>query len=575
MKHFKICMGLLAMLALLVMSCSQEDQSSSETGTDVQSVDLQFGALLNDLANRAMSVNKDHFNQIPDCSDALPAVASIAFSYGGTNYDVDVDILNDGSDFYTAYSEDLKIPVANNSSVTVTLNGFRVYDGDPDDDGELIWVAPIETTPGQFDGYVDNPLPFTFEVRDGTKPYIDIEVLCFDRRMVNEYGYPFFDLVPGKLYPLCFFANYCPSVNGRHYVGNYSVDLYYDNGDERIKLYSTAQTPTTGETNGEYFADPLCLVVPESPFDDPTTEYLFYTVTPLDWTDSYGDIDNTPLAEVGLNWNDVDELLGADGESVDYIHLFIGCEPPIGDCPGVPTQGDMDGDCVPDVDDECPEVPGSVENFGCPDDECPGEDLDGDGLFGDCDQCPDEAGTADNFGCPVDDCTTDTDNDGVVDCEDECPDTQGPADNDGCPEDNGGDTCETAFMFGDTQINSISNANRWGWAENFDTTIDGNSKTFNFWAGAGQNDTSKGELVGTVTITVDGEEVNFDIDLESGVSLDDLHVYLSEDNPGNTAKSPGQYNRNDEVSTGDLDFTLNRTSNDSSFWIIVHGVACY
>ena len=63
--------------------------------------------------------------------------------------------------------------------------------------------------------------------------------------------------------------------------------------------------------------------------------------------------------------------------------------------------------------------------------------------------------------------------------------------------------------------------------------------------------------------------------LPLGVSLDDFHVYLSEDNPGNTAKSPGQYNRNDEVSTGDLDFTLDRTSDDSSFWIIVHGVACY
>lgn len=561
MKNLKICMGMLAIFALLFTSCSKEEGTSSGDDPNVQSVEITFGALLNDLANRAASVNKDHFDQIPDCSDGTPAVARIGFSYGGESYTTDVDILSDDSGFFTDYSEDLIIPVPNNSAVEVSLDSFMVYDGDPDGDGELIWIAPIESVDGQFDGYVDNPLPFVFSVRDGTKPYIPVDVLCFDRRMVNEYGYPFFDLVPGKLYPLCFFANYCPSPDGRHFVGNYSVEIFYDDGETRFSLYDSAQEPTIGVEDGVYFADPLCLVVPESPFDDLNEDYLFYVVTPLDWTGSYGDIDNTPLAEVGISWTDIDGLLNDDGETTEYIHLFIGCDDDImiGDCPI--TETDTDGDCIPDDQDEC-----VGDNR---------VDDDNDGVPNACDTCPDEAGTSDNFGCPLDDCTTDTDSDGVFDCEDDCPDTQGTEENDGCPEDNGGDTCETAFMFGDTQINDISNSNRWGWVENFDTNTDGNSKTFNFWAGAGQNDTSKGELVGTVTITVDGDEVNFDIDLNSGVSLDDLHVYLSEDNPGNTAKSPGQYNRNDEVNTGDLDFTLDRTSDDSSFWIIVHGVACY
>ncbi len=563
MKNLKISMSVLAIFALLLTSCSKEEPSSPND-SNTQSVDLTFGALLNDLSNRAMQSTKAHFDQVPDCSDADPAVASIEFSYGGNDYDVDVDILSDEDGYFTEYSEELKIPVPNNGSVEVTLTSFMVYDGA----NNLIWIAPVESEEGQFDGYVDTALPFSFDVQDGTKPYIDVEVLCFDRRMVNEYGYPFFDLVPGTLYPLCFFANYCPD---RHYVANYSIELYYDDGTgSRIPLYSEAQTPDLGNQS----ADPLCLVIPESPFEDPDTPYIYYVVTPLDWEGYYGDIDNTASAEIGLSWNDIDGLLNDDGETAEYIHLFLGCEPPFGDCPGVPTPGDMDGDCVPDNDDECPEVPGPSDNFGCPDDECPGDDPDNDGVFGDCDQCPNEAGTPDNFGCPLDTCTDDTDGDGVNDCDDDCPDVQGPAENDGCPEEVG-DACETAFMWGDTEINSFSGANRWGWAEFYE---EGQSQTeFTIWAGAGQNDTSKGEAVGTATVTVDGEgDVHLDIDMDSGYSLDELHVNLTDEEPsGSIAKAPGQYNMNSLVDAGTLEyeFTDFDFTNDN-FWIIVHTVTC-
>lgn len=564
-------MSVLAIFALLLTSCSKEETSSPGNDPNIESVDLTFGALLNDLSNRAMSQSKSHFDQVPTCSDAEPAVARIGFSYGGNSYETDVDILSDEDGYFTAYSEDLKIPVPNNGSVEVSLDSFMVYDGDPDGGGNLIWIAPIESEEGQFDGYVDSALPFSFDVQDGTKPYIDVEVLCFDRRMVNEYGYPFFDLVPGVLYPLCFFANYCPSPDGRHYVGNYSVDLYYDDGETRIQLYD-GDSPETGNNGSNYFADPLCLVVPESPFEDPDADYLFYVITPEDWPGNYGNIDNTPLPEVGLSWNDVEGYLNDDGETNEYIHIFIGCEPPLGDCiPGTPTPGDRDGDCIPDEDDDCPDDPGSADNFGCPDDECPGEDPDGDGLFGDCDQCPNEPGTWDNFGCPQDDCTTDTDGDGVNDCEDECPDTQGPAENDGCPEDEEEETCETAFMWGDTPINSIDGVTRWGWVEYFE---DGQEQTeFTIWAGAGQNETDKGEAVGTVTISVDEDgDAHLMISMDAGYSLDELHVNISQEKPGSEAKSPGQYNMNDVVDAGTLEYEFEDVGED--FWIIVHTVTC-
>lgn len=530
MKNFKLSLAYLAVFSMIFASCSKEENAMD---TDENSVVLTFGAVLNDLANRASK--QSQFDQIPTCSDEDPSYAVIGLTVDGEEWeDVTVDILQDSNGYFTAYTDDLKISVPDGNGVDVVITSFMVYA----DGVELpIWVAP---TGGGFAGYVDNPLPLDFTLQRGTKPYIDIEVLCFDRRNVNEYGYPFFDLVPTVVYPLCFFANYCPTPDGRHYVGNYSLDLWYDDGETRIQIYND-ETPVVGTAGGEFQARPVCVVVPGAPDGFGADEnYLFYVITPLDWTGSYGDIANVPMAEVGLSWNDVNGLLNTDGETNEYLHLFIGCdEGPGGD-------DDSDDDGHNDDVDNCPNVfnPGQ-------------EDTDGDGKGDACDNCDDR----------------DSDGDGFVNCEDECPDEYNETNN-GCPETTPATGCGTAFMFGDTPINTISNSNRWGWAENFNTN-DGASQTFNFYRGAGQNDTEKGVLAGTVTITASGNQVEFDINLETGFSISDLHVYLGEDSPGDMAKSPGQYNRNDEVGDSATNFTLTRTSSDSSFWVIVHaGETC-
>ena len=560
-------MSVLAIFALLLTSCSKEETSSPGNDPNIESVDLTFGALLNDLSNRAMSQNKSHFDQVPTCSDAEPAVARIGFSYGGNSYETDVDILSDEEGYFTAYSEDLKIPVPNNGSVEVTLDSFRVYDGDPDGGGNLIWIAPIESEEGQFDGYVDSALPFSFDVQDGTKPYIDVEVLCFDRRMVNEYGYPFFDLVPGVLYPLCFFANYCPSPDGRHYVGNYSVDLYYDDGETRIQLYD-GESPDTGGSAPNFSADPVCLVVPESPFEDPNADYLFYVITPEDWPGSYGDIDNTPLPEVGLSWNDVESYLNDDGETNEYIHILIGCDdtpPPPDDCPITPE--DTDGDCVPDNDDICPGYDDRVDSDedGVPDgcDNCPWDanedqtDTDGDGMGDECDSCPNVAPEDDNDG----DCKPNN--------EDPCPNDA----EDNCEEPEEGQ-CGTAFMYSeDLRINEVTNSNRWGWIEYYDE--DG-SITRDIYVGAGQNDLTKGTLIGSVTISRDGDHLNFDFELDGDYEFSSLHIHVAdtEEEATSVAKSPGRYNQNG-ILDGLEDQSLDILGDlEDDFWIIVHGDAC-
>jgi OmpA-OmpF porin, OOP family len=86
---------------------------------------------------------------------------------------------------------------------------------------------------------------------------------------------------------------------------------------------------------------------------------------------------------------------------------------------------DSDGDGVGDVDDFCPDVPGSTENHGCP----LSGDRDSDKIADDIDRCPDQAGPQDNFGCPW----PDRDRDRVADKDDRCPDEPGPAASAGCP----------------------------------------------------------------------------------------------------------------------------------------------
>ena len=85
---------------------------------------------------------------------------------------------------------------------------------------------------------------------------------------------------------------------------------------------------------------------------------------------------------------------------------------------------DKDKDGVLDKDDACPEIPGPVENQGCP-----WPDTDGDGVLDKDDACPNVPGPVANQGCPW----PDTDGDGVLDKDDACPEVPGLPEYNGCP----------------------------------------------------------------------------------------------------------------------------------------------
>lgn len=337
MKTISSYLAFTIIITLFFISCSKEEEVGSINKLSTQNVSLEIGTVLNDFAYETGS--RTPLNQIPDCNDeAAPAVARLTLTFKGITKTADVNILTDGTRFYTDYSEDLEIPVtirddgdSENDFTRVRISKLLIYDGDPNDAGNLIWVAP--SGDGDLRGYVANPLPLDIIVRPGTKKYENIEVLCFDQRMANEYGFPLFDLNPQKLYKLCFFANYCHE-NGRHYPANYSLDLFVLNAEgERIQLYNHNDAnarPEIGQyESGEYFAKPLCVVVPAPPrgFTD-NQDYLFYTIT-LENSDAYGAIKDIVLAEEGLNWNDVTKLFNVDSMTNEYIHVFINCDPPI------------------------------------------------------------------------------------------------------------------------------------------------------------------------------------------------------------------------------------------------------
>ena len=371
MKFINKYLAFAAILALLFSSCSKDENTVPIDDPSVQSVDLTFGALLNDLNNRAAEVNKSHFDEIPDCSGADPDYVELEISYPGQAPEdmgvITVDILSENGDFFTDYTEDLKIPVPDGGEVDVTLKSFVVFDSE----GNRIWIAPIapEDNPDLYEGYVDKPLEFEFSVQDGTKPYIDVEVLCYDRRMANEYGYVFFDVVPEVIYPYCLFINYCDE-DGRHFVANYSVDLYYGPDDTGIQLYDGISLDDVDDADygivaGNYYSDPLCLIVPGKPMSlADNAPYLFLVIYPNDWDDNYGDIDNS-LVGVPLSWNDVNGLLNDDGTTNEYDHILIGecegalsgdgsggngggteCDPanPLADC----DDDDLRNECDPD-----------------------------------------------------------------------------------------------------------------------------------------------------------------------------------------------------------------------------------
>ena len=373
MKNFKFNVMILALFALIFTSCSKDENSGVEQQVSDEVAELYLGPVLNAEIRKALQKQEA---DLPECSDDAPAYAQISLVYGDadTPVDVIVPIIIDGNDLFTAYGEALEIPVASGeTTVSVTLNDFLVWNDDGGAPGEVIWAAP--KTGSDFGGIVSQSLPFSWDLRAGSKTYTDVEVLCFDDREVNLYGYQFFDIVPVEIYEFCVFANYCNDA-GRHFTANYTFDITYIGDDNDIPLY-TGEMPMTGNTedddSGDWYADPLCLAIPAPIYGEgPDTDYIRVTATLANWDANYpapGAVE--PISE-DLSWNEVQSFF-VDGDNMNYWHIFFNC----GDDDGGQTGSDDDGDGVPNDIDECPGTdPGvEVDEVGCESIQVPGRDI--------------------------------------------------------------------------------------------------------------------------------------------------------------------------------------------------------
>ncbi len=126
--------------------------------------------------------------------------------------------------------------------------------------------------------------------------------------------------------------------------------------------------------------------------------------------------------------------------------------------------------------------------------------------------------------------------------------------------------CETAFALGDdaTCFTDLGFKN-WGWSNEIS---DGESLTWPLWAGAGQCDTGKGMLVGSVDVAYNdaSDTVVVNIDLDEGYTLCESHVYAGDaqvpkNKKGKPTVAPGQY-----YIEADL---------VDEIYVIVHAVVCW
>ena len=124
-------------------------------------------------------------------------------------------------------------------------------------------------------------------------------------------------------------------------------------------------------------------------------------------------------------------------------------------------------------------------------------------------------------------------------------------------------SCDTAFARGDNGDTCfIGNGfNRWGWTIGPLTEGD---YSYEVYAGAGQCDTSKGALVGTVDVSYSNGEVTVDYNIDPAYSVEETHTYAGYDmfpsKNGRPTVAPGQYTITKNLS--------------GEIYVIAHAVVC-
>lgn len=320
MRKFKHYLSFVAIVALLFTSCSKDE--SNPKNPDATAT-LSFATVLNDLVANKSGL-KQSMEDLPNCSEeGVPAFVGVVLT-GPQNVGSDENPViisvnptpgnydGEGDAYFTEESAELQLPEG-----TYQLQSFVVYDGDPDDAGtNVLWVAPKEGS--DLASFVSDPLPIDINLGNGVKKYVDVEVICFDNRMVNEYGYLFFDIIPTEALKFCIFGNYCDE-NGRHFPAEYSVNIWkFVDGVKGEQLYEDYRN-NVEMVDGDYAADPLCVALPGNNGEDE-----FWIEITLEDSDNYGDVENTVIREGAVSVTELKTLFEGDNGNLEYYHFRVG-----------------------------------------------------------------------------------------------------------------------------------------------------------------------------------------------------------------------------------------------------------
>ena len=322
MRNFKSYLGAITVVCLLFTSCSKDEEFREP---ESEKASLSFGSLLNDLVSEKAAL-KQALEDMPECTEGIPAYVEVALSQDGAwvvGSDTDPlrvdlnptpdDFDGDGEDnYFTEESSELELEPG-----TYSLEYFTVFDAE----GTMLWMAPRSM--GSFAGLVDTPLPLTIALGAGAKKYVSVDVLCFDDRMVNEYGYLFFDIEEYQVIEFCVFGNFCDE-GGRHFPAHFSVSAWTYSGNPEAPmgnlLHEDIMNNVGTNNDGDDFADPLCLTLPNG---SGTDEY-YIEITLLD-SDAY-DTEAHVIRSGVISDQDVMALFSGDSEN-EYFHFREGgCE---------------------------------------------------------------------------------------------------------------------------------------------------------------------------------------------------------------------------------------------------------
>lgn len=309
MKQIKIWLaGMVCICTLLFTSCSEEKPFVQ----DQEKAVLSLSALLNDLVgNRAAT--KQANDTIPECSDSTAVYVEIILSQNG------LDVVGaQGNPFRVDLVEGQvfteEVPELELTPGDYSLDFFAVFDGS----GNALWVAPMAGS--ELANFVEEPLPLAISLGAGVKKYVEVPVLCFDDRIVNEYGYLFFELIPTQAIEWCIFGNYCDET-GRHYPAEFSVSIWnYENGEIGSQLYNNLTNSVELNEDGDFAGTTVCVALPDVEGLD---EY--YVEISLLNSDAYGDVTESVIREGVINDTQIKNLFSGE-DALDYFHFREGCD---------------------------------------------------------------------------------------------------------------------------------------------------------------------------------------------------------------------------------------------------------